>query len=118
MKPGREPIPAIVRTLREEAGTGSGTIQYLADAANEIMLLRKLLAFTYCAGEPGLYGDDGELQLGSYPHPIDFNRDPAKLIEERMHARGMDSLVAWIKANPEEAAAMGYRLPPNPENEE
>lgn len=95
MKPGYEPIPDSVRRLRNPA------LDLDREAvALEVMTLRRLLAFAYCASEPGLYGDDGELQLGGYPHPIDFNRDAAEKIEQSMHARGMQKLIEAGIAKP------------------
>ena len=113
MKPGYEPIPDTVRKLREEAGTGSGEIVWMSEAANEIMTLRRLLALNYCA-EGGLYGDDGELQDNRFPHPIDFGRDSVTDIEKKMCWRGMLKLMEWVKANPEEAAKRGFKVAPTP----
>lgn len=54
--------------------------------------LRFLLALR--CGEPGeLYGDDGELQLGGFPHPIDFRRDSVQEIRRKLDARGMAKLI-------------------------
>jgi len=58
----------------------------LAALKEENERLRELLAFAYCRGAL-LYGDDGELQ-DSRKHPtIDFKRDPAGIISEKMHQR-------------------------------
>ena len=59
--------------------------------------LRRLLALAY-AGSGELYGDDGELQLGGFPHPIDFRRMSVAEIEKRIHARGMAKLVEQMRA--------------------
>jgi hypothetical protein len=107
MKPGYEPIPATVRKLREEAGTGSGEIAWMTEAANEIMRLRVLLAVRV---DPMLYGDDGELQSHALPFPIDFARDSIGRIEEQLGNRGMAEVVEWVKANPEEAARRGFKF--------
>lgn len=54
--------------------------------------LRFLLALR--CGEPGeLYGDDGELQLGGFPYPIDFRRDSVAEIRRKLDARGMANLI-------------------------
>ena len=59
--------------------------------------LRYMLALR--CGEPGeLYGDDGELQLGSFPHPIDFRRDSVQEIRRKLDARGMAKLIEQQRA--------------------
>ena len=67
--------------------------------------LRFLLALR--CGEPGeLYGDDGELQLGGFPHPIDFRRDSVQEIRRKLDARGMAKLIEQQRraADPTDAA--------------
>ena len=59
--------------------------------------LRFMLALR--CGEPGeLYGDDGELQLGGFPYPIDFRRDTVQEIRRKLDARGMAKLIEQQRA--------------------
>jgi hypothetical protein len=63
----------------------------------ELAEARKLLALTYAAAHPSegmLYGDDGELQFGGFPDPIDFVRDSVAEIRSKIDARGMRRLAA------------------------
>lgn len=59
--------------------------------------LRYMLALR--CGEPGeLYGDDGELQLGGLPCPIDFRRDSVQEIRRKLDARDMAKLIKQQRA--------------------
>lgn len=61
-----------------------------AERSQDERCLRRMLAHAY-AGEH-LYGDDGELQDGRLPFPIDFVRDSVQQIERKIHERGMYQL--------------------------
>lgn len=59
---------------------------------DEIMILRRLLAVRVAGAM--LYADDGELQdCSALPH-IDFKRDCASCIEQKLQARGLAALEA------------------------
>jgi hypothetical protein len=72
--------------------------------------LRRLLALAY-AGPGELYGDDGELQLGGFPYPIDFRRMSAQEIERRINARGMAKLVEQLQAADQSATSCSPASP-------
>jgi len=44
-----------------------------------------------------LYGDDGELQDGRMPFPIDWMRDSALEIRAKIEARGMMQMMQMAK---------------------
>ena len=113
MKSEREPYPQIVRDLRRlapsaiEGGHGF-TGNRMEHAAREIMRLRSLLASCHTI----TYGDDGELQSApdGMKNMIDFARDPIEKIEETLAQRSVAKMVEWAKANPEEAARLGFKV--------
>lgn len=102
MKPGYEPIPQSVRDLRCTAKNDG--IEWLNEAADEIMTLRRMLAINYA---PHLYGDDGELQDATLPYPIDFARDTVADIDLKMGYRGIKKMVEAGIAKP-----VGWKLVP------
>ena len=53
-------------------------------------------AFAY-SGPAHLYGDDGELQDGRMPFPIDWMRDSALEIRAKIEARGMMQMMQMAK---------------------
>ena len=70
----------------------------------ELADMRTMLALTYAAAHPSegiLYGDDGELQFGGFPDPIDFVRDSVSEIRSKIDARGMRRLASAM-AEPKE----------------
>ena len=56
---------------------------------SEEMKLRRLLALTYSG--TSLYGDDGELQDTKVQPFIDFKRDSADEIEDKIQERALDA---------------------------
>lgn len=59
----------------------------------EEILLRRILATVYCGIL--LYADDDELQDNTvHPH-IDFNRDSASIILQKIQQRGQNSIKRW-----------------------
>lgn len=63
------------------------------DEKNDI-ILRKLVWLNH--GCVGLYGDDGEMQCGECM--IDFKRDSAESIQDKLMAKGQKNLEAEINA--------------------
>lgn len=65
--------------------------------------LRLMLALYYSGN--ALYGDDGELQDGQMPFPIDYMRMTVAEISEAMHNRGMLKLAEQQRQAAAEATA-------------
>ena len=61
---------------------------------NENLILRKLVWLNH--GCVGLYGDDGEMQCGECM--IDFKRDSAESIQDKLMAKGRKNLETEINA--------------------
>jgi hypothetical protein len=67
----------------------------LRDEKNDL-ILRQLIWLNHGCDFKSLYGDDGEMQCGKCM--IDFKRDPAESIRDRLVARGRKIVEAEITA--------------------
>ena len=108
-------LPAILREfgsdmrLRDSENMGPTRTEIAMATAidrlrRELADMRTMLALTYAAAHPSegiLYGDDGELQFGGFPDPIDFVRDSVSEIRSKIDARGMRRLASAM-AEPKE----------------
>jgi hypothetical protein len=65
----------------------------------ENKIFRRLLALSY-SGAGNLYHDDGELQDSSSVPLIDFRRDSAEEIEDKIQQRGLNCLKEELSRNP------------------